>query len=71
VAESVEVLTFIDRHGLHGKGVGHVDVHLLASAALTGGVRLWTRDKRLLSVANALQCVYPRRQSALTFRRRR
>lgn len=26
---------FIERHGLHGGGVGHVDVHLLASVALT------------------------------------
>jgi len=47
VAESEEVLGFIERHGLHGKGIGYVDVHLLASVTLTDGAKLWTRDKRL------------------------
>ena len=28
VASPEEVLMFIERHGLHGKGVGYVDVHL-------------------------------------------
>ena len=55
VAESAEVLGYIERHRLHGKGIGYVDVHLLASAAL-GGTKLWTRDKRLLTVARALGC---------------
>lgn len=54
VAEPNEVLTYIDRHRLHGKGIGYVDVHLLASAALTGGTRLWTRDRRLHAVAREL-----------------
>ena len=44
VATSDEVLGFIDRHQLHGRAIGYVDVHLLASAALTEGVKLWTRD---------------------------
>jgi predicted nucleic acid-binding protein len=30
-ADSDEVLRFIERHGLYGKGIGYVDVHLLAS----------------------------------------
>ena len=55
VAESAEVLGYIERHRLHGKGIGYVDVHLLASAAL-GGTKLWTRDKRLLAVARELGC---------------
>jgi predicted nucleic acid-binding protein len=54
VAESDEVLGFIDRHELHGRGIGYVDVHLLASAALSEGTQLWTRDKRLLATAQAL-----------------
>jgi predicted nucleic acid-binding protein len=54
VAEADEVLGFVDRHALYGKGIGYVDVHLLASAALTEGVSLWTRDKRLLMVAQKL-----------------
>lgn len=53
VAESAEVLGYIERHRLHGIGIGYVDVHLLASAALDG-TKLWTRDKRLLAVAREL-----------------
>lgn len=49
-----EVMGFIDRHRLFGQGVGYVDAHLLASARLTALARLWTRDKRLLVVAQKL-----------------
>jgi len=58
VAESDEVLRFIDHHVLHGKGIGYVDVHLLASVALTEGARIWTRDKKLRSIAEALGCAF-------------
>ena len=58
VAESEEVLGFIERHGLHGKGIGYVDVHLLASVALTQDARLWTRAKRLAVAADDLGCSY-------------
>ena len=58
VAEGEEVLGFIERHVLHGKGIGYVDVHLLASVALTEGAKLWTRDKRLRVVAEALGCAF-------------
>ena len=51
VAQQAEAMAFIDRHALHGKGIGYVDVHLLASTALTSGARLWTRDKRLHAIA--------------------
>ena len=46
-----EALRFIEHHRLMGRGIGYVDVHLLASAALSGGVRLWSRDRRLAVVA--------------------
>jgi predicted nucleic acid-binding protein len=45
-----EALEFIERHRLAGSGIGWVDVHLLASAALSG-VSLWTLDRRLSNVA--------------------
>jgi hypothetical protein len=35
-AEHDEVLAFIEGHHLMGKGLGYIDVHLLASAVLTG-----------------------------------
>ena len=52
-----EFLFFIDRNHLMGKGIGFVDVHLLASAQLTG-VPLWTADKRLKSAANILELTF-------------
>ena len=58
VAESDEVLGFIESHKLHGKGIGYIDVHLLASAAI-GGAKLWTRDRRLDAVARKLGCALP------------
>ena len=51
VATSAEVLGFIDRNALFGRGVGYVDVHLLAATRLTAGSQLWTLDKRLNDVA--------------------
>ncbi len=51
VATADEALGFIDRHQLMGRGIGYIDVHLLASAALAAPARLWTRDKRLANVA--------------------
>jgi hypothetical protein len=37
-----------------GKGLGYIDMHLLASARLTG-VALWTLDERLHKVAIQLR----------------
>ncbi len=48
-----DVLGFIERHDLAGRGVGFVDIHLLASA-LVCGARLLTRDKRLGDAAAGL-----------------
>lgn len=53
VSTDKEVLFFIDQHELMGRGIGYVDVHLLASVRL-GGILLWTRDKRLHAVATEL-----------------
>lgn len=54
VAADDEVLAFIDRHSLYGAGIGYIDAHLLAAARLTPDVELWTRDRRLQSVARSL-----------------
>lgn len=58
VAEHHEVLAYVDRHRLYGRGIGYVDAHLLASVALMPGAVLWTRDRRLHSVAAVLGCSY-------------
>jgi predicted nucleic acid-binding protein len=55
IATAEEVLVFIDRHRLAGRGIGYVDAHLLASAFLHPGLRLLTRDRRLHEVANSLR----------------
>jgi hypothetical protein len=52
-----EVLAFIEGHNVVGKGLGYVDVHLLA-AALLSGVSLWTLDKKLDKAAEELHCRY-------------
>jgi predicted nucleic acid-binding protein len=54
MATDAEVLRFIDRYALFGRGVGYVDVHLLAAAQLVAGTALWTHDRRLHDVAEQL-----------------
>ena len=54
VASHDEVLALLETHHLMGRGLGWVDVHLLASAKL-GRLPFWTLDKRLAAVVTALQ----------------
>ena len=53
----VGMLAFIEGHKLMGKGLGYIDVHLLASAVLSG-LSLWTLDKRLAQTAGMLEHKY-------------
>lgn len=57
-ARDDEVLFFIERRALMGRGIGYVDAHLLAAVSLDGSARLWTRDKRLQAVAQGLGLAY-------------
>lgn len=57
-ASNDEVLFFLEHNELAGKGIGWIDLHLLASTALTSCTRLWTRDKRLHSIARELDMAY-------------
>lgn len=57
IATDQEVLTLINQSNLYGIGIGYIDAHLLASARLTPGARLWTRDKRLRAVASQVGLV--------------
>ena len=54
MATHAEALGFLERHRLPGRGIGWIDAHLLASAELIGGESLYTRDKRLRTVAAEL-----------------
>ena len=53
-----EVVEFVQQRRLHGRGIGWVDVHLLASA-IVGRASLWTADPRLAAVATELGINYP------------
>lgn len=57
VVDHPEILHFIERRHLMGRGIGFVDVHLLASAQLAG-VSLWTSDGRLKRAASGLKLSY-------------
>jgi predicted nucleic acid-binding protein len=56
-AEHEEVMQFIENNSLMGKGLGYVDMHLLASAILSR-VPLWTLDKKLKQVSLRLGVAY-------------
>ena len=58
VASEAEVLALIRNRFLDGSGIGYVDAHLLASTQLTPETSLWTRDKRLRRVAEAIGVAY-------------
>lgn len=53
-----EVANWIEREQLYGLGCGIVDMMLLASVLLTPNCRLWTLDKRLLTLAERFDIVY-------------
>jgi len=53
LVDHAEVRDFIETHRLSGRGLGWIDVHLLASARL-GRLPFWTVDKRLATVARTL-----------------
>ena len=56
-AEHDEVLQFIEQNKIMGRGVGYIDVHLLASAVLSDAP-IWTLDKRLAAVADRMKIKY-------------
>ena len=56
-ADHCEVLDFIGHHSLMGRGIGYIDIHLLASALLSN-VKIWTLDKKLELISERLQIKY-------------
>ena len=53
VAEHDEVMHFLSEKRLYGRGLGWIDLHLLASTALSR-TRLWTTDRPLKHAAEQL-----------------
>ena len=58
LASHYKVMQFIQAQQLIGLGIGYVECHLLASAKLSGGTSLWTRDKRLKTAAITLELAF-------------
>ena len=56
-ATDEELLVFLEKRKLYGKGLSLIDVHLLASGVL-GNCPIWTKDKHLRAVAEKLGVVY-------------
>jgi len=54
VASIERVLELVEQLSLQGKGVGLIDVQLVASVLDAEDVRLWTHDRRLAAVATNL-----------------
>ena len=52
-----DLVAFVRDRGLHGRGVGWIDVHLLASA-IVGRLQLWTADPRFLAMADEFGVAY-------------
>jgi predicted nucleic acid-binding protein len=53
VATHEEAIHLAEARRLHGRGIGWIDMHLLASALLSR-TSLWTRDRNLHSIARTL-----------------
>jgi predicted nucleic acid-binding protein len=57
VADNQEALHFIEKNHLMGKGLGLIDIHLLASCIISDAL-LWTLDKRLAAAAHQMRLEY-------------
>jgi len=62
VASQEEVLHLIERKKLMGLGIGFIDAHLLASAALTDTAVIWTRDRRLQEASRKMELAFDARR---------
>jgi predicted nucleic acid-binding protein len=57
VVPHVDVVAFVRTRKLHGRGIGWIDAHLLASA-LVASVPFWTADVPLGAIADELGIGY-------------
>ena len=57
IVPHLDVVAFVRERRLHGRGIGWIDVHLLASA-LVARLELWTIDPALAAVARELGISY-------------
>ena len=60
--EHDETIEFIELNNLMGRGIGFIDVLLLASSRLAE-LPIWTKDKRLKEAAQGLRISYTKKRS--------
>lgn len=60
-ANHEEALFCLDTHQLMGRGIGFVDLHLLAATLISANTRLWTKDRRLNVIAQSLNVGFVKR----------
>jgi hypothetical protein len=55
VAQLSEVRQMIEARSLYSRGIGLTDAHLIASIFIHPPTKLWTKDKRLSTLADDLE----------------
>jgi len=60
--EYEEALEFIEDNKLMGKGIGFIDIVLLASSRLSA-IPIWTNDRKLKEAAQELKTSYKHKRS--------
>ena len=58
IAGLSEIPQFIEQRQVMGRGIGYVDVRLLAPVPLEGSAKVWAVDRRLHRVADELALAY-------------
>lgn len=56
-ATADETLFFIEQQHLMGRGIGYIDAHLLVAAVIRN-IPIWTKDKRLMAIADEKTWAY-------------
>lgn len=57
-ASHQETMHLLSSRALMGRGIGFIDLHLLASSLLTSNCRLWSFDRRLANLATECQVAF-------------
>jgi predicted nucleic acid-binding protein len=57
VASEEEMMYFLDKHPLAGRGIGYFDMHLLAAATLASA-RFWATEEAVRNAAGELGVLY-------------
>jgi predicted nucleic acid-binding protein len=57
-ASDVEALELIESRRLMARGIGYLDIHLLASTLLSAQTQLWTADRQLGQAASDLSIAW-------------